>query len=135
MKPTNGRRDGVNLGRVVVAPLQSTPIYPGAGFRLQLSELERHVTLVGTTGSGKTTTLTRLVEAAIIANWSVLVVDAKGGRLATVCRSLAAAHSIAARIWLPGDRESWTYDLCAGEPTAVGNRLVGAFEHGRDGQV
>ena len=40
-----------------------------------------------------------------------------------------------ARIWLPGHPDSWTYDLCAGEPTAVGNRLVGAFEHGREGQV
>jgi len=133
--PTNNPRDGVKLGRVVSAPLQFTPIYPGAGFGLQLSELERHVTLVGTTGSGKTTTLTRLVEAAILADWSVLVVDAKGGRLATVCRSLAARHSIAARVWLPGDHASWTYDLCAGEPAAVGNRLVGAFEHGREGQV
>src|SRR5262249_4124373 len=30
---------------------------------------------------------------------------------------------------------SWTYDLCAGEPTAVGNRLVGAFDHGHEGQI
>jgi len=128
--------EGVDLGRVVSAPLQSTPIYPGQAFRLQLRELERHVTLIGTTGSGKTTTLTRLVEAAISADWSVLVVDAKGGRLATVCRSIGAAHGVPARIWLPGNHEhGWTYDLCAGEPTAVGNRLVGAFEHGREGQV
>ncbi len=69
------------------------------------------------------------------ADWSVLVVDAKGGRLANVCRDLGAAHQQPARVWLPGDRDSWTYDLCAGEPSAVGNRLVGAFDHGREGQV
>jgi type IV secretion system coupling TraD/TrwB family protein len=129
------RCDALDLGQVVSAPLQTAPIYPNQPFRLQLSELERHVTLVGTTGSGKTTTLTRLMDAAMAAGWSVLVVDAKGGRLADVCRSLGAAHSVPARIWLPGHAEGWTYDLCAGEPTAVGNRLVGAFEHGRDGQV
>jgi Helicase HerA, central domain/TraM recognition site of TraD and TraG len=102
---------------------------------LQLSELERHVTVVGTTGSGKTTTLARLMDAAMAGDWSVLVVDAKGGRLAEVCRALGAAHQYPLRIWLPGDSDSWTYDLCAGEPSAVGNRLVGAFDFGREGQV
>jgi hypothetical protein len=69
------------------------------------------------------------------AGWSVLVVDAKGGRLASVCQALGAKHALPARVWLPGHPDSWTYDLCAGEPTAIGNRLVGAFEHGREGQV
>ena len=100
-----------------------------------LVELERHVTVIGTTGSGKTTTLGRLMDAAMGAGWSVLVVDAKGGRLANVCIALGTTHALPARVWLPGHPASWTYDLCAGEPTAVGNRLVGAFEHGRDGQV
>ena len=126
---------GVELGRVIAAPLQTSPIYPGQPFRLLLSELERHVTLIGTTGSGKTTTLTRLMDAALSAGWSVLVVDAKGGRLANVCRVLGTAHQLQSRVWLPGDHDSWTYDLCAGEPTSVGNRLVGAFDHGREGQV
>jgi hypothetical protein len=125
----------IALGPVISAPLQSEPVYPGHTFRLALAELERHVTLIGTTGSGKTTTLARLMDAAMGAGWSVLVVDAKGGRLANVCRGLGAAHKQLSRIWLPGDRDSWTYDLCAGEPSAVGNRLVGAFDHGREGQV
>jgi hypothetical protein len=102
---------------------------------LDLAELERHATLVGTTGSGKTTTLGRLMHAAMSAGWPVMVVDAKGGRLATVCRALGALHSLPTRVWLPGYAAGWSYDLCAGEPTAIGNRLIGAFEHGRDGQV
>jgi hypothetical protein len=126
---------GVSLGPVVAAPLQSTPLFSGQSFRLSLAELERHVTLVGTTGSGKTTTLTRLMDAAMSADWSVLVVDAKGGRLASTCRALGAAHQLPARIWLPGQADTWTYDPCAGDPSAVSNRLVGAFEHGREGQV
>jgi hypothetical protein len=125
----------MQLGRIISAPLQSAPIFRGTSFRLRLEELERHVTLVGTTGSGKTTTLTRLMDAALAASWSVLVVDAKGGRLADVCRALGDAHQHPAQIWLPGHHGSWTYDLCAGEPSAVANRLVGAFEHGREGQV
>ena len=125
----------IQLGRIVSAPLQSAPVYPRDVFKLRMSELERHVTLFGTTGSGKTTTLARLIDAALFAEWSVLVVDAKGGRLATICRSLGQAHAVPSRIWLPDDQDSWAYDLCAGEPSAVANRLVGAFEHGREGQV
>jgi hypothetical protein len=48
---------------------------------------------------------------------------------------LGATHRQPARIWLPGDADSWTYDVCAGDPSAVSNRLVGAFEHGHEGQV
>jgi hypothetical protein len=133
--PSTSVLHAVDLGRVAAAPAQPAAIYPGQRFRLLLTELERHVTLIGTTGSGKTTTLARLMDAAMAAGWAVLVVDAKGGRLAHVCRGLGLSHQLPARIWLPGAEDSWTYDLCAGEPTAVSNRLVGAFEHGREGQV
>jgi hypothetical protein len=126
---------GLDLGKVTSAPRQVAPIFATQGFWLGLQELERHATLIGTTGSGKTTTLARFMDAALTAGWPVLVVDAKGGRLANVCQALGAMHALPARVWLPGHSDSWTYDLCAGEPTAVGNRLVGAFEHGREGQV
>lgn len=135
LPPRSARGPGVPLGRVVSAPLQTARLFPGQPFWLALQDLERHATLVGTTGSGKTTTLGRLMDAAMSAGWSVLVIDAKGGRLVNVCRALGAAHDQPSRVWLPGHPASWTYDVCAGEPTAVGNRLIGAFEHGRDGQV
>ena len=72
---------GLDLGRVVAAPRQPAPLFPRQSFWLELAELERHATLVGTTGSGKTTTLGRLMHAAVSAGWAVMVVDAKGGRL------------------------------------------------------
>ena len=128
-------RSALDLGCIIAAPLQVAPIFATQRFWLSLYELERHATLIGTTGSGKTTTLARLMDAAMTAGWSVLVVDAKGGRLASVCQALGALHGLPARVWLPGHPDSWTYDLCAGEPTAIGNRLVGAFDHGREGQV
>ena len=64
-----------------------------------------------------------------------MVVDAKGGRLANVCQTLGETHAVPTRVWLPDHPASWTYDLCAGDATAIGNRLVGAFDHGREGQV
>jgi len=130
-----GATAAFDLGRITAAPLQQAPIFANQRFWVDLHELERHATLIGTTGSGKTTTLARLMDAAMAAGWSVLVVDAKGGRLANVCQALGDVHGLPARIWLPGHPDSWTYDPCAGEPTAVGNRLVGAFDHGREGQV
>ncbi|MGI9147414.1 MAG: type IV secretory system conjugative DNA transfer family protein [Chloroflexota bacterium] len=126
---------GLDLGRVTVAPPQKASVFANQRFWMSLADLQHHATVIGMTGSGKTTTLGRLMDAAMAGGWSVLVVDAKGGRLANVCTALGAAHALPARVWLPGHPASWTYDLCAGEATAVGNRLVGAFEHGRDGQV
>lgn len=125
---------GLNLGRVVSAPRGSDSFDPDR-FWLGLADLDRHATVIGATGSGKTTTLARLMDSALGAGWPVLVVDAKGGRLATTCLKLGARHSQRARIWLPEHPDSWTYDICSGSPTAVANRLVGAFEHGREGQV
>src|SRR3979409_2279251 len=93
---------GLVLGRVTVAPSQTAPVFVGQRFWFALTELGRHVTLIGTTGSGKTTTVGRLMDAAMSAGWSVMVVDAKGGRLADVCRALGDAHEFLARIWLPG---------------------------------
>ena len=125
---------GLDLGRVVSAPRPAASLQRQRLW-LRLADLDRHATVVGATGSGKTTTLARLMDSALDAGWPVLVVDAKGGRLANTCLQLGARHALEARIWLPEHSASWTYDVCSGSPTAVANRLVGAFEHGREGQV
>jgi hypothetical protein len=126
---------GLGLGRVEAAPSQAALLWPGQRFWLGLSELERHAAVIGATGSGKTTTLARCIDAALEAGWPVMVIDAKGGHLADVTTSLGQRHQQPAQIWLPGAAGSLTYDVCAGDPTSVGNRLVGAFEHGIEGQV
>jgi conjugal transfer pilus assembly protein TraD len=125
----------LDLGSVISAPPQATAVVPGQRFLMALEDLEHHVTTLGATGSGKTTTLGRFMDTALEAGWPVIVVDAKGGRLAEFSRWVAARHTLTARIWLPGDPDSWSYDVCAGEPTAVANRLVGAFEHGPNAAI
>ncbi|MBV9173553.1 MAG: type IV secretion system DNA-binding domain-containing protein, partial [Chloroflexi bacterium] len=126
---------GLKLGTTVSVPPQAGLLAPGQPFWLALDELARHALVTGSSGSGKTTTISRLMDAALGADWSVAVVDAKGGQLLHICRQVADRHSRPARIWLPGWADSWTYDPCDGEPAAIGNRLVGAFTHGPNGQV
>ena len=53
------------LGNITSAPLQAAPIFATQPFWLGLYELERHATVIGTTGSGKTTTLARVANADI----------------------------------------------------------------------
>jgi Type IV secretion-system coupling protein DNA-binding domain len=126
---------GLDLGRVISAPPQPALVAPGQRFGVALEELEHHVTTLGATGTGKTTTLTRFMDTALEAGWPVIVLDAKGGRLADFSRAVAARHGQSARVWLPGDPDSWTYDVCSGEATALANRLVGAFQHGPNAEI
>jgi hypothetical protein len=142
--PPHGRAESVtpdaddgalDLGQIVGGTVTGGPFCPDGRFHLRLTELQRHVAVIGATGSGKTTTLGRFIDAALLAGWPVLILDAKGGHLADVARALGERHSLAAQIWLPGATDSLTYNVCAGEPVLVANRLVGAFEHGREGQV
>src|SRR5438552_2502248 len=88
----------LDVGRVTAAPPQTAAIFAGQRFELAHVELERHVTLIGSTGSGKTTTIGRLVDAALAADWSVTVVDAKGGRLVNVCQAIGASRGVPSRI-------------------------------------
>jgi hypothetical protein len=125
----------VDVGEVVQARELPALLLPGQRFLLELAELDRHVAVIGTTGSGKTTTLTRLVDTALLERWPVLLVDAKGGRLADTSLAVAQRRGVGSRLWLPGHPATWTYDICAGDPIAVGNRLVGAFEFGFEAQV
>lgn len=123
------------LGRVTRSPAAGSGLLVGQPFALSLAELAHHVSILGTTGSGKTTTVSRFMDAAVAEGWPVVVLDAKGGSLARTVRSMAASHGVPARIWFPGEADSWTYDVCAGDPATVTNRLIGAFEHGPDAEV
>ena len=67
-------------------------------------DLAQHVTVMGKMGSGKTTTAARLMEAAAMAGWPVVVVDAKGfGSLRTVAARFAERFGATFRLVAPDD--------------------------------
>src|SRR5487761_1736248 len=94
--------------------------HPAGSIRLGISTLTRvpfdvpvpsgivqHVTLLGLTGSGKTTTAERLAEGATASGLSLVVIDAKGASL------LVAARGFDHREVVPGESTSLGYNPCA----------------------
>jgi hypothetical protein len=57
-------------------------------------DLAAHVFLPGASGSGKTTTVTRLADGALANGYGVVIVDAKAGGLGGAARGLAAQHGV-----------------------------------------
>ncbi len=98
--------------------------------------MAQHVTLLGLTGSGKTTTAERLAAGAVAAGVALLVVDAKGASLRAAARRLAAAAGIEYREVVPGAPGTLGYNPCAvGSRAQIADKLVSAFTHGPAGQV
>jgi len=96
----------------------------------------QHVTLLGLTGSGKTTTAERLAEGAVAAGVALVVIDAKGASLRGAARRLAAARGLDHREVVPGAPGTLGYNPCAvGSRAQVADKLVSAFTHGPAGQV
>lgn len=96
--------------------------------------LARHVTVLGKTGSGKTTTALRLMQGAIQAGYAVVVVDAKGlGSLRRNAEALAAGLPF--QVVAPGDAKTLRYNPCIGTPAQVSNKLVGAFAYGPEAEI
>jgi hypothetical protein len=98
--------------------------------------MAQHITLLGLTGSGKTTTAERLAEGAVACGVALLVVDAKGASLRAAARRLAAASGLDYREVVPGAPATLGYNPCAvGSRAQVADKLVSAFTHGPAGQV
>jgi hypothetical protein len=96
----------------------------------------QHVTLLGLTGSGKTTTAERLAEGAVASGVALVVIDAKGAGLRAATRRLATAHGLDHREMVPGDPATLGYNPCAtGSRAQVADKLVSAFTHGPSAQV
>ena len=103
---------------------------------LQLpQELASHVFLPGASNTGKTTTLLRLADGAI-ANWyGAIFIDCKGGDLGDTAWKLASQYGLPFHVVDPDDPHTTGYDICAGNGTAVANKLVGAFSYGPAAEI
>lgn len=98
--------------------------------------IAQHVTLLGVTGSGKTTTAVRLAEGAARSGHAVVLVDAKGASLHAAARNLALSCSTPFREVVPGAPGTLGYNPCAsGSRAQVADKLVSAFTHGDAAQV
>lgn len=96
---------------------------------LDLSELAEHVFLPGASGSGKTTTLSRLSDGVLSTGLGLIIIDCKGGDLKQVAADLAKSHDLPFHLIDPDDPESLLYDPCSGGPSDVSNKLVGVFNY------
>ncbi len=94
-------------------------------------DISHHVTLLGVTGSGKTTTAVTLMEGAAAAGMAILIVDAKGGSLRSIARTLAANAHLPYREVVPGFPTSLGYNPCRlGSRSQVADKIVSSFNHG-----
>lgn len=109
----------------------------GRAFELSVPEdVSHHVTLLGVTGSGKTTTAGALARAALQARLAVVIVDAKGGGLRGAAQSLATTARLPYREIVPGAPASLGYNPCArGTHAQVADKLVSAFRHGANAEI
>ncbi len=143
------------LGRTPLSPAASPPpaadhpVHPSGFIRLGMDTVSRrpfdiavpegiaqHVTLLGLTGSGKTTTAERLAEGAVAAGVGLVVIDAKGAGLRTAARRLAAVRGLDHHEVVPGAPGTLGYNPCAvGSRAQIADKLVSAFTHGAAGQV
>lgn len=104
-------------------------------FDLGADEIAQHVFIPGASGTGKTTTLMRLVDGALANGYGVVIVDCKGTGLGAPARKLARQHGVPFTCVDPRDRESVGYDVCSGDAASVANKIVGAFTFSGEAEI
>lgn len=94
---------------------------------LSPEELNKHVALIGTTGSGKTTTIYNFVEYAIVAKQALIVINGKGERLLNE-RIEQMARKSGRKFYLfstAGEARALAYNpFTTGDPTELTDKLM-----------
>jgi DNA helicase HerA-like ATPase len=99
-------------------------------FYLSRDELIKHTALVGTTGSGKTTTIYNFVQYGMLADQSLLVIDGKGDlMLARKVKTMAREYGRPFYLFSTGDSQSLGYNpLATGNPTELTDKIMALTE-------
>jgi hypothetical protein len=141
------RAIAVNGPQIAVAPAGDPFVHPHGCIRLgidretrrpvdlAISELAEHVFIPGASGSGKTTTLSRLSAGALRLGHSLIVIDCKGGDLKQVSQDLADKQGVSFNLIDPDDPATLRYDPCSGTPADVSNKLVGVFNYSDSAEI
>jgi hypothetical protein len=107
----------------------------GRPFDFDPGELAQHVFIPGASGMGKTTTIVTLADGVLAQGYGVVFVDFKGSGLGANARKLAARHDVPFTVVDPFDRKTIGYNPCSGEPSAVANKIVGAFTFSGEAEI
>jgi hypothetical protein len=107
----------------------------GKPFDLRAEELAHHVLLIGSSGSGKTTSLSVLADGMLALGHGVVIVDCKNGNLRGTATMLAARHGVPFRFVDPNDEDSIGYDPCTGDASDIANKLIGVFSYSAAGEI
>jgi len=107
----------------------------GQPFILDLDELRQHIFIPGASGTGKTTTIVSVADGVLAFGYSAIFVDFKGSGLCAAARKLAERHGLPFTVVDPYDQKSVGYDPCSGEPAAVANKLIGAFNFSGEAEI
>lgn len=107
----------------------------GTAFDLGMDEVLQHVFVPGASGTGKTTTLVRLADGALANGFGVVIVDCKGVGLGGEALRLAQRWGLPFAIVDPDDSRTLGYDVCTGDPAAVANKIIGAFQFSGEAEI
>lgn len=101
----------------------------GKPYFLSVSELNKHTALVGTTGSGKTTTIFNFVYYALAVGQACVIIDGKGDAVfRTVIESMAQAANREYRTFSMSDEAQKYNPFALGTPSEMTDKIMAMTE-------
>jgi len=105
-------------------------------FDLQVpGDLAAHIFMPGASGTGKTNTLLRLIDGALVNGYCTVIVDCKAGGLGRDVRQIAARRGVPFHVVDPAAPDTLGYNICTGDGPTVSNKILGAFEYGPGAEI